>query len=187
MEEFEITFLEVDVPKLEKKLAEISAEKVGEYDYRRALFDYPDFRMNRRDRWLRLRTNGKEITLAYKESVKGRYGDNAGMKEIEVIVDDYEKTYELLKSIRLVIKREEENKKIRYRKGKTVFDIDSWPEIPTYLEVESTSIKEAQNSAQKIGLDPKDGLIFSAKEGYLRYGINIDDYSSITFKGMRKK
>src|SRR6185436_8294031 len=139
--------LEVNVPELEKKLLEIGAEKVGEYDYRRALFDYPDLRMNQKDQWLRLRTNGEEVTLAYKEKTSAS-GDS--VKEIEVRVDDYEKTYELLKSMGLAIKREEENKRVRYKKGNTVFDIDSWPGIPTYLEVESTSIKNAQESALQL-------------------------------------
>ncbi|HTE48729.1 MAG TPA: hypothetical protein VK675_02390 [Candidatus Paceibacterota bacterium] len=49
MEEFEIKFLEVDVLKLEKKLLEIGANKVGEYAYSRALFDYPDLRMKKVD------------------------------------------------------------------------------------------------------------------------------------------
>jgi hypothetical protein len=54
MEEFEIKFLEVDVPKLEKKLFEIGASKVGEYDYTRTNFDYPDLRMKSRHGWVRL-------------------------------------------------------------------------------------------------------------------------------------
>src|SRR5450432_1264517 len=111
MEEFELKFLEVDVPELEKKLIKIGAKKVGEYDYSRALFDYPDFRMNKEAAWVRLRTDGKETTLTYKKSIKERPNDmsspDVGMKEIEVVVSDYQKTYELLKSTGLVVKREE--------------------------------------------------------------------------------
>jgi adenylate cyclase class IV len=66
MEEFEIKFLEVDVPELEKKLLAIGAKKTGEYYYSTALFDYPDFRMDKDHAWLKLRTDGKETTLSYK-------------------------------------------------------------------------------------------------------------------------
>ena len=183
MEEFEIKFLEVDVPKLEKKLLETGAEKIGEYDYSRMLLDYPDFRLNENHSWLRLRTNGKETTLAYKADIK----DKLGVQEIEVVVDDYEKTYKLLKSLGLVVKREEKNKRIRYKKGEAVFDIDFWPGIPPYLEVEANSIKEAREAANELGFNGDKGLICSASAIYAKYGYNTQDYSSITFEGFVKK
>jgi adenylate cyclase class 2 len=191
MEEFEITFLEIDVGMVENKLLEIGAEKKGEYHYKRALFDYPDFRMNQKHSWLRLRTNGAETTLTYKERIGVLSEDGSipdeGMKEIEIIVDNYDKTYELLKAVGFVIKREEENKRIQYKKDETTFDIDSWPQIPTYLEVESSSLEEAREAARLIGFNPKDGLIFSPKQAYQKYGYNLDDYSSITFDKFTKK
>ncbi len=186
MEEFEITFLEVDMPKLEKDLLRIGAIKVGDYNFRRALFDYPDLQMERKDSWLRLRTDGQVTTLAYKSRSEAKYSDG-GTKEIEIVVDDYQKTHDLLSALGFVVKREEENKRTKYKKGETIFDIDSWPMIPTYLEIESTSIKDAQDSAVELGFDLKDSLILSPKEGYLKYGIDISQYSLITFEKTVKK
>ncbi len=191
MEEIEVKFLEVDVPELEKKLLSIGAEKIGEYDYSRMLLDYPDFRLNQSHSWLRLRTNGKETTLAYKARIDNP--DDAsgmkdlGMKEIEINVNDYQKTYELMKALGFVIKREEKNKRIRYQKGDVVFDIDLWPQIPPYLEIESDSIKKAEEGAAELGFDPKDGVICSAGKIYKKYGFDTNDYSSMTFAGFVKK
>ena len=192
MEEFEIKFLEVDVPKLEKKLLEIGAVKVGEYNYSRMLLDYPDFRLNKNSSWVRLRTDGNETTLAYKERIKDPDDKDGikdfGMKEIEVVVDEYNKTYEFLKSIGFIINREEKNKRVRYQKGKAIFDIDFWPGIPPYLEVEADSLKEAQKAADQLGFDGKSGLICPGGGGiYKHYGYNTRDYSSITFEGFVKK
>jgi len=96
MEEYEIKFLEVNVPELEKKLVKIGAKKVGEYNYSRALFDYPDFRMQKVDSWVRLRTDGKETTLTYKKAIKEKSNDmnsqDVGMNETEIKVDNYKKT-----------------------------------------------------------------------------------------------
>ena len=189
MEEFEIKFLEVDVPELEKKLLAIGAKKVGEYNYHRVLLDYPDFRMNKEDSWLRLRTNGKETTLAYKQGIVNIVDNQkiySGMKEIETAVDSYEKTLELFKCIGLIVKREEENKRIRYRKGDSVFDIDFWPQIPPYLEVESTSLDKARDAAKELGLDPQQGIMCSAGNIYKKYGYT-DDYVSMTFNGFIEK
>ena len=191
MEEFEIKFLEVDVEKLEKKLLEIGAEKVGEYDYSRTFFDYPDLRMDKKNSWLKLRTDGKETTLSYKERMGVKSNDGSipddGMKEIEITVDDYQKTFQLFLSMGFIIKRDAKNRRIRYKKGEAVFDIDFWPQIPPYLEIESTSLEAAQTAARELGFDPKDGYICTAKQVFAHYGIDKDLYSSITFEGMVKK
>jgi adenylate cyclase class 2 len=191
MEEFEIKFLEIDVPELEKKFVEIGAEKVGEYDYTRVIMDYSNFSLHENHSWIRLRTDGKETTLTYKQAMVSKSGDrfvgHVGMKEIEVGVEDYMKTLQLLKAIGLMVKTEEKNRRIRYKKENVIFDIDFWPQIPTYLEIESDSYEKVKNSAQELGFNPENGIIGTAGTVYKHYGINIDDYSSITFEGMIKK
>ena len=191
MEEFEIKFLEVDVKELERKLLSIGAKRVGEYDYSRVILDYLDGALHKKHGWVRLRTDGKNTTLTYKESIKEKLEDgnmkNIGMKEIEVVVDDYEKTYELLKMIGFAVKVKEKNKRLRYTKGDVVFDIDFWPSIPCYLEIESSSYKKVKDAARELGFNPEEGIIGTAGSVYKKYGFNIDDYSSITFEGMVKK
>lgn len=189
MEEFEIKFLEVNVLELEKKLLEVGAKKVGEYDYTRMLLDYPDGHMGDAHSWIRLRTDGKESTLTYKQrlGVKSDDSSDEGMKEIEVTVDDYEKTFGILKAMGMVVKRKEGNKRIRYQKGDAVFDIDFWPFIPPYVEVESTSLQKAKEAAMELGFDSKAGIIGTAGAVYKKYGFDKDEYSSISFEGMIKK
>ncbi len=191
MEEFELKFLEVDVPELEKKLIAIGAQKVGEFLYRMAFFDYPDFRMNNDNAWLKLRTDGKETTLTYKQRLGVKSHDasipDEGMKEIETIVDDYGKTYEIFKSIGFVIKREMDKKRVRYAKGSAVFDIDFWPRIPPFIEVEADSLENAKSAAKELGFDPESGLICSASNVYIKYGFNPNDYQSMTFEDFVKK
>ena len=191
MEEFEIKFLEVDVPALEKKFVSIGAKKVGEYDYHRVILDFPDQRLHADRSWIRLRTNGEHTTLTYKQAQMGKSGDrfvgHVGMKEIEVEVENYEKTFALLKAIGLAVKTEERNKRLRYQWQDVTFDIDFWPEIPPYLEIESTSYEKVKDAASKLGFDPKKSIIGTAGTIYKKYGIDIDDYSLITFEKMVKK
>lgn len=191
MEEFELKFLEVDVPSLEKKLLDIGAEKVAEYNYSRVIFYINRDPQSSADGWVRVRTDGKETTLTYKKSIQEKSKDglmeNVGMTEIEVTVDDYEKTLALMKAIGLYENKIEKNKRIRYQKGDVVFDIDFWPEIPAYLEIESDSYEKVKRAARELGLDGESGMLGTAGSVYKKYGINIDDYSSITFEGMVKK
>lgn len=191
MEEFEIKFLEVDVLALEKKLLGIGAKKVGEYDYRRAMFDYPDWRLDKEHAWLRLRTDGKETTLTYKQrlGVKSRDGSipDEGMKEIEVTVGDYQKTFQIFQSMGFIVKLKVENRRIRYEKDNIVFDIDFYPGIPPFVEIETDSLEKVKEASRELGFNPDEGLICSPTQVYNKYGINLDEYSSITFEKFVKR
>ncbi len=191
MEEFEIKFLEVDVPELEKKLLNIGAKKVGEYDYIITLFDYPDLRLDKDHSWLKLRTDGKETTLSFKKRMGVKSSDGSipddGMQEMEIVVDDYQKTYAIFKALGFIVKREMGKRRVRYQKDKAVFDIDFWPQIPPYLEVESDSLENAKAAARELGFDPEKGLICSASNVFVKYGFNPNDYISMTPKGFVKK
>ena len=65
-QEYEVKFLDIDIPKLEKKLEEIGAEKVGEFFYRRISFDFPDLSLNAKGAWVRLRDEGDRVTMTWK-------------------------------------------------------------------------------------------------------------------------
>ena|SRR3989344_5603855 len=186
MEEYEIKFLEVDLETLEKKFLKIGAIKTAEYDYRRVIFDHPGLKLDEDHAFVRLRTDGTECTLTYKQQLGVKSNDGSipddGMKEVEVRVDNFENTYELLMSLGFTIKQKAWNKRVRYTKGDVVFDIDFWPELPTYMEIESTSYEKVKAAARELDLDPEKGLICSVKQVYKKYGYDLDDYLSITFE-----
>ncbi|MDP2709072.1 MAG: CYTH domain-containing protein [bacterium] len=95
-EEIEVKFLNVDPDKLQEKLAAIGAKKVGEFFYRRRVFDYPDWRLDKTGAWLRLRDEGGRVTLTFKKrlgmSAHDVSANDKGMQEIEVEVSDFDRT-----------------------------------------------------------------------------------------------
>jgi adenylate cyclase class 2 len=109
------------------------------------------------------------------------------MEEIEIVVSDFEKTADLLLALGFVGKIYEENKRIRYAKGTVEFDIDIWPMIPPYLEIEARSWSMIDRSAKMLGLDPAQKKIFSTHQVYRLYGIEEDEYAHIGFKKCIKK
>ena len=128
MEEVEVKFLAIEPKEIERKLKKIGAKKVGQFFYRRRVFDYPDLGLDKQGAWLRLRDEGNRTTLTFKQrlgisSFDGRASDKS-MEEIEIVVDDFEKTGKLLAKVGFKEKFYEENKRIRYQKGKIEFDID---------------------------------------------------------------
>jgi adenylate cyclase class 2 len=191
MEEIEVKFLDIDVDEIQKKLKAIGAEKVGDYFYRRRTFDYPDLRLMKQGAWLRLRDEGDRVTLALKQrlgmvSFDGKTNDT-GMYETEVIVSDFDKTAELLNLLGFKEKFYQENKRIRWRKGSTEFDIDIWPRIKPYLEIEAQSWADIDTATLALGFDPKDRKIFSTQQVYRLNGIDENDYQRMTFDEFVKK
>jgi len=191
MEEIEVKFLNIDQKIIEKKLKKIGAKKIFNKLYKRWVFDYPDLRLHKKGAWIRVRDEGDKITLTFKQRVgvkdhEGKTNDKS-MQEIEIEVNDFEQTVKLLQSIGLKEKFYEENRRIRYKLGKIEFDLDFWPKLKPYLEIEAPSWKEINKAIDLLGFNPKDKKIFSTYQIYKLAGINEEDYKKITFKGLIKK
>ena len=168
--EYEITVLDIDVMKIEKKLLEIGAVKEGEFFQKRNLYNFHE---EYRGRFIRLRTNGAKTTLTIKEkSAKKEIGS---VKELEVEVSDFEKTDEILSMY-------QENKRTIYRLGNIEFDIDSWPMIPTYLEIEGKSKEQVEEMIEKLEIDKNKLSLDKVSEIYKKYGFDIHDYKDLRFE-----
>lgn len=190
-EEIEVVFLDIKTEELEKKLALIGAKRTRDFFYRHASFDFPDYRLDKDNSWVRLRDEDGEIVLAYKKrlgvtSQDGSTNDE-GMEEIEVKVADYATTKTFLKKIGFIEKHEAEKKRTRWEKDGVTFDIDTWPEIPTFLEIEASSWEQIDQATEWLGLNPKDRKICSVNQIYKIYGMDVNDYQTISFNGMVKK
>ncbi len=191
MEEKEVKFLNIDKEAIEKKLAEIGARKEGDYFYKRDVFDYPDFRLDKNGAWLRLRDEGDKITLSYKQrlgikSEDGSVSDDS-TKEVEITVSDFGKTAALLKELGFIEKHYAENKRTRWVKDGVEFDIDTWPALEPYLEIESSTWEKVEEAINWLGLDPKDKKIFSTNQIYKMKGMDIIDYIRLTFNELVKR
>ena len=185
MEEFEVKFLNIDPVKIQEKLKEIGAKKVGDYFYKRRVFDYPDWRLDKAASWLRLRDEGERITLSFKKrlgvSTHDGTTNDAGMKEIEIEVNDFDKTVMLLLELGFIEKHYVENKRIRWEKDEIEFDIDTYPELEPYLEIESTSWNKIDEAIDMLNLKNEDKKIFSTTQIYTMKGIDVKKLKRITF------
>ena len=189
MEEIEVKFLDIDIKEIEEKLKNLGATKVFDFLYKRRVFDFKDKSLESNNSWLRLRDEGDKITLTYKRRFgvgENRLKDE-GMHEIEVNVSDFQKTAELLNSIGMKEKFYEENRRVKYTIDDVEFCIDTWPLIPTYLEIEGKSWESVEKSVTILGLDWNNHIKCSTMQIYEHYGLNENDFSVLTFKEQTKK
>jgi predicted adenylyl cyclase CyaB len=191
-EEIEVKYLDVDKVEIESKLKNIWAEKVGDMFLRHVAFDYPDYRLDKDNSWIRLRHEESKIVLAFKKrlgvtSQDGSTNDE-GMEEIEVIVDSYEETKNFLKKVGFIEKHgEAQKKRSKWKLGTLTFDIDTIAMIPTYLEIEAEKWEDLDKVALDLSLDSQKRKICSANQLYKMYGINTDEYKTINFDEQVKK
>ena len=192
MEEIEVKFLNINIEEIEEKLKAIGAQRIGEFFQRWKSYDYPDWRLDKKGAWLRLRDEGDgRVTLSFKQrlGVTDHSGTNdTGMEEVEVIVDDFEKTSLIMEKLGFVEKHYAEKKRISWSKDDTKFDIDSYPELEPYLEIETSSWEKIDAAIKDLGLNPEDKKIFSANQAYAIKGIEVAKLQKISFsEGLVKK
>lgn len=93
----------------------------------------------------------KLTTLTIKEvfdktSIGGNY-------ELEIEVSDFEKTNEILLELGYNYRNYQENKRLIYKLDNIEFDIDSWPLIPEYVEIEGNNEESVKEIIKKLNLD----------------------------------
>lgn len=174
--EVEARKLEINKEELLSKLESLGAIKKGEYFQKRYVYDVIEVKSGK---WIRLRTNGKNTTLTVKEVISNKID---GTKEIEVEVEDFEKTNELLNEMGFYHRAYQENKRIMYVLNDVEIDIDSWPLIPTYVEFEGKEEK-IYEVCSLLGIEKSELTSLDIEAIYNEvYGIDVLSIKELKFK-----
>lgn len=173
--EYEAKILEVDPAALEKQILALGGQKHGEALQRRYVYDIePDDQ----SKWIRLRDTGNQITLTIKEITSDAID---GTQETEVTVSDFDTTNQLLNKLGYNPKAYQENKRTSFVLDGAEIEIDTWPKIPAYTEIESTSKDHVITVAGKLGYREDQLTSENTTKVYARYGINLTDITDLRF------
>ena len=181
--ELEAKFLDIDPESLRKSLKEIGAKLAHpERLMKRKVFDFPDERLEKEGGWIRVRDEGDKITLSYKRLVDRTLH---GTKEITVEVSDFEKTCNILIAAGLQADAYQETKREKWELEGSEITIDTWPWIPTFVEIEAPTEDKLKEVASKIDLDWSKAMHGSVETAYQKYfdvtEEEVDNWESITF------
>ncbi len=158
-QEIECRFLEIDKEALIKKLRELGAEDKGETLLEEVIIYDAEAEWRKENRFLRLRKTGDKTELSYKEhqahAVDGAY-------EIDFEVGDFKKAELLLEKIGLKAYRHQQKYRHTFILEGVSFDIDTWPKIPTYVELEGDSEDVLKKAAEAVGLNWSDAEFHNA-------------------------
>lgn len=181
--ELEAKWLNVNVAEIRAVLEQTGASLVvPERDMTRRNFDYPDKRLEKVGGWVRVRNEGDKVTLSYKQ-----LNDRTlhGTKEVSVTVNSFDATCVFLESIGLTQTSFQETKRESWVLGDTQIELDTWPWIPSFVEIEASSETALFEVAAKLGLKRENALHGSVEIAYQAvYDVteaDIDGWEEIRF------
>jgi len=162
--EIEAKFLDIDPAGIREKLRTLGADLVHpEILMKRKVFEHPT--KKQRD-WFRVRDEGDKITMSYK-----RVFDRTvhGTKEVTVEVSDFDDACAILAAAHLTLKSYQETRRERWAFDAVEITLDTWPWIPTFVELEGPSEEVLKSIVAKLGLDWGDALYGSVEPAYQKY------------------
>jgi adenylate cyclase class 2 len=179
--EFETQVLNVDAAEIAAKLRALGAAEQDEVFQKRWVYDIQC--LNSVDpgmgEWIRLRQVGDKSTLTYKNKKGTGITDTS---EIELAVEDFEKMAAIMDKLPgFTGKYYQENKRKQFLLGQTEFNLDSWPKIPPFLEIEAESEAAVHEGLKLLGLEEQEHGHFGLINIYAKHGISIHDYKELKF------
>jgi adenylate cyclase class 2 len=166
--EFEARFLSVNVDAITARLRDRGATcTMPRTLMRRVVLQNQD--ISDRRGWLRLREQGDKTLLTYKQ-----VNDDADLAsgidsilEAEVEVADFHAAQHLLEAMGFTTVRYQENYREEWQLDGVIYDLDTWPDLPTYIEVEGPD-EAAVRAAAMLNLDYNTATFGSVDEVYLK-------------------
>jgi hypothetical protein len=137
---------------------------------------------NRFFKWIRLRQDGEivEITIKYIYSNKANYNIDE-VKEIEIKTDNFEMANKLIEEMGYYRKKLAEKKRDSYSYQGMDIEIDEWPLLEPYIEIEGTNIDKIYELANLLGYSKEQTRVMNTEDVYLEKGIDLSKYEEMTF------
>ncbi len=167
MKEVEVKILEIDKGALRGKLKALGAKRVFSGPLEAYYYDYPDNQLYRGGKVLRLRRRGAQWELTFKEAVSKR---NAKiMNEYEINLPKNHRLGEIMEGVGLKVYRKFKKHRESFLLAKVHFEIDTYPGIPPFLEVEAPDLSTVKKYVKKLGFSMSQAKPWSTYELFRHY------------------
>jgi adenylate cyclase, class 2 len=173
--EFEAKFYPVNKDEFRQKLLNLGAILI--HPERRMYRALSDKRCNPslKCSFLRVRDEGGKTRLSAK-IVAQKDSQLSDQKEVDVIVDDFNKTIEILKLAGLSIDLLQESLRETWKFNTAEIVIDTWPGLEPYSEIEASSESEVKQLAGLLGFRWDKKILVPPLEIFAeKYHLSIDE------------
>ncbi len=141
-------------------------------------------------KWIRLRKTiekkeNEEIkektTLTIKHILKDNESNIQQMEETEIEVNSFEETNELLEKIGFSYRSYQEKRREKYILNEHEIDIDTWPKLLPYIEIEGKDKNDIEKILSVLGYSFKDTISCTVDEIYKKIGLDINNMKELKF------
>lgn len=176
MHEIETKVLEVNRDEIVEKLRALGAEETQDTRLTVDWYSIPGTKSDSHPWYLRVRKTAHGMTEISWKSLPTIIGNTRQSQEVNVDISDFENGKKLLEAIGLSNYAHQEKDRHSFKFKDWSFDIDTYPGMPTYLEIEGTSVDHVAEAITLLGLENHQSI----SEGERRlieekYGLNWSD------------
>lgn len=177
MGEKEVKILEIPLEATIRRLELLGAVKMYDGPMDIEYYDFPNERLNKENKTVRLRSKGEILELTYKKEISKKKIKDMDEHEITLPIDQMGTLRHMLTGIGLKVKRTYHKHRISYvlrtpHLGEAVhFEIDKYPKIPYFLEIEAATERIIEYYVKELGYVMKDAKPWSTKELFAYYKV----------------
>ena len=164
MEEVEVKILDIDTPGVIARLEALGAKKSFEGPIEALYYDFPDGRLRRGKKVLRIRKKGEICEIVLKEKIPNTEAKINIEHETTFPPPDFESMKKILLAAGLVVTQSQEKQRTTYSLGDIHAEIDEFPGIPPLLEIEATSVEKMKEFVLRLGFTMADTKPWSGKD-----------------------
>lgn len=128
--------------------------------------------------WMRLRQTHAGATLSIKRI---DHDGIDGTHEWEVTVGDFDTTDVMLRMLGYTPKAYQENYRTTWEIAGVRYELDEWPKIPPYLEIEGEDVASVREAAEWLEIDPDTLTGMNTTKVYAHYGLDLGDFPQLRF------
>jgi adenylate cyclase class 2 len=159
MQEIETKVLEVDKNSIILQMQKLGAKKILDTRLVVDWYGPKGLTHNGDDPWyLRIRENSQGQKEVSWKSLAKVVGNTRQSEEINFNVSDGEKIGELLKILNLENYAHQEKDRISWQYENWQFDLDTYPKMPPYLEIEGQSHEHIQEAIKLLHLEKHESI-----------------------------
>ncbi|MEO5691004.1 MAG: hypothetical protein ABIQ64_02355 [Candidatus Saccharimonadales bacterium] len=168
----EVKFININPEDIKQKLVKSGAKLVTSSRLMKRIVFGSEANPLLKCTYARIRDEGSQTTLSAKFSSMD--GKISSQKEICIEIDSFDHARDLLDSFGLIVTNYQESYRETWKTSNgTLVEIEEWPNLPIYIEIESDTILKLQNVAQDLALEWSNHLVTTTDQLYSKlYGVD---------------
>lgn len=125
------------------------------------------------NKWIRLRQSNDKVELTVKHILKNNIDGFQNVLEYEIPVSSIEDTNEILEQLGLFSRNYQEKNRISFKYKDAYIEIDMWPLLKPYMEIETDNADTIKEITDKLSLGDHELVSTNTETLYKNAGIDV--------------